>query len=147
MFRLSLLLLLGLAISGCESVSGRMQAKFSPVPPKVRMVAADRHSVYAAAQLAAKQMEFVVQRRSEADGFIEASSRIRPGDSVHSAQQFILEVQLREDADGRTEVALRLFELREGYGATDSGREQLREHGLYDSYFAALEQILRGKSS
>jgi hypothetical protein len=143
MNRLIPCLLLGLALAGCESVSERMQSRFSPVPPKVRVLAADRRTVYYAGQLAAKRMEFVLQRSSEADGFIEASSRIRPGDSVHSAQQFVLEVQLRDEADGRTEVALRLFELREGYGAADSGREQLREHGLYDSYFAVLERILQ----
>ena len=146
MFRLLPHLLLSLALSGCESVSERVQAKFSPVPPKVRTFAADQHTTYYAAQQAARQMEFIQHRGSEADGFIEASSRIRPGDRVNSAQQFVLEVQLGDGTDGRTEVALRLFELREGYGATDAGREQLREHGLYDSYFAVLERILQEKN-
>ena len=141
------LLLLGSLISGCDTVSERVHARFTPVPPKVRLFPADRHTVHDAAQQAAKQMEFILRRGSEADGFIEATSRIRPGDRVHSAQQFVLEIQLRDETDGRTEVAVRLFELREGDAMADSGREALREHGLYDSYFAALERILLEKNS
>jgi hypothetical protein len=53
-----------------------------------------------------------------------------------------LAVQLTAVTYTKTEVAVRLAELNEGQLSTGGGEVPLREHGLYSSYFDALERIL-----
>lgn len=139
-----LLSLLGVCVvlTGCESVPERMRERFTTVPAKTRVFTADKKMTYYAGQLAAKQTGFTLRRSSESDGTISAYSRIRPGDSVRAAQQFAMEIELREVTDTTTEVAMRLSELNEGQLSTGGGEVPLREHGLYSSYFDALERIL-----
>lgn len=142
MNKLLSLLLLCAGLTGCESMSERMQERFTAVPAKMRVFEASKKTVYSAGQLAAKQTGFTLQRSSESDGTISAYSRIRPGDSVRAAQQFTLAVRLTAVTDTTTEVAVRLSELNEGQLSTGGGEVPLREHGLYSSYFDALERIL-----
>lgn len=143
MSKLLTLLLLCAILAGCEAMSDRIQARVSAVPAKRKTFPADIHTVYSAAQLAVRQIGFTLSRSSEADAFIEGFSRIRPGDSVHATQQFTIEVRMSASGDTGTEVAVRLTELREGASPADAGEQVLREHGLYASYYAALEQLLR----
>ncbi|MBI3887315.1 MAG: hypothetical protein HY302_16540 [Opitutae bacterium] len=141
------LLLLGIVLTGCESVTERVRERFAPVPPKTQVFAAGKKTVFSAALLAAKQTGFTLQRGSESDGTISAYSRVRPGDSVRAALQFTIEVQLTAVTDTTTEVAVRLAELREGELSTGGGEVPLREHGLYSSYFEALERNLAGQDA
>ena len=142
MTRLIALILLCPALTSCESMTERMQDHFAAVPPKTRVFEANKKAAYYAGQLAAKQAGFTLQRSSETNGTISAYSRIRPGDPVRAAQQFTLEVQLTALTETTTEVAVRLSELTEGQLSIGGGEVPLREHGLYASYFDALERIL-----
>lgn len=138
-----LFLLLACAVlTGCESMSERMQERFTAVPPKVQVFEAGKKEVFFAGKLAAQQIGFTLERSSESSGKISAFSRIRPGDSVRAAQQFTIDVQLTAITDTTTEVAVRLSELNEGDLRLGGGEVPLREHGLYSSYFDALQRAL-----
>ena len=147
MFRLITLLLLCAALTGCESLPERMRERFTTVAPKTQLFEANKHAVYAAGLAAVKQVGFTLQRSSESEGTISAYSRVRPGDAVRAAQQFTLAIKLTQITDTSTEVALVLAELTEADLRVGGGELPLREHGLYASYFAALEQILAGLSA
>ena len=113
MSKLLSLLLLCAVLTGCKSMSERMQERFAAVPPKTRVFEAGKKTVYSAGLLAAKQTGFTLQRISESDGTISAYSRIRPGDSVRAVPQFTLAVQLTVVTDTTAEVAVHLSELNE----------------------------------
>ena len=140
-------MLLCVTLVGCESLPDRMRERFTTVAPKTQLFTANKRTVFAAGLAAAKQIGFTLQRSSESKGTISAYSRVRPGDLVRAAQQFSFTIKLTQITDTSTEVALLLSELTEADLRIGGGESPLREHGLYASYFAALEQILVGQSA
>lgn len=142
MARLITLMLLCVTLVGCESLPDRMRERFTTVAPKTQLFTANKRTVFAAGLAAAKQIGFTLQRSSESEGTISAYSRVRPGDLVRAAQQFSFTIKLTPITDTSTEVALLLSELTEADLRVGGGEVPLREHGLYSSYFAALEQVL-----
>lgn len=134
---------------GCESGSmpQRMRERFSAPEPKTRIFDADARAVFEAAQLALRRLDFQVSRAAFAQGIVKGYSRLQPGDTFGKARQYTIDLHLTPLDQKRVEVAVVLREQAESgsfAGATDI---PLREHALYDSYFAAFEQALREKSS
>lgn len=144
-----LCLLTTAVFSGCDStdsVPHHMRERFAPPQPKTRIFEADARAIFEAAQLAVKRLDFQVSRAGFAQGLIKGYSRLQSGDTFGKARQLTIEVRLQPVDSTKTEVAVVLREQAESAsfaGATDL---PLREHALYDSYFAALEQALREKT-
>jgi hypothetical protein len=141
-----LLAAISLTLSGCDSVdaaSHRMRERFDAPQPKTRIFEADNRAVFEAARVAVKRLDFQVSKAAFAQGIIKGHSSLRSSDTFGKARQLSIDVALRSYDTGKTEVSVQLREQEESTsfaGATDL---PLREHALYDSYFAALEQALR----
>jgi len=78
-----------------------------------------------------------------AQGIINAHSRLQPAGTFGKAHQYTMEVRLQSLDPGKTDVSVVLREQEESTsfaGATDL---VLREHALYQSFFAAVERALK----
>ena len=142
---------LGLAASvllfaGCESgkaMPERMRDRFQAPQSKIKVFEVERPAVFDAALEAMRQLDFQISRAGMAQGIINAHSRLLPAGSFGKARQYTMEARLHSFEPGKTEVAVVLREQEESSsfaGATDM---PIREHGLYTSFFAALERVLK----
>lgn len=135
-----------LLLSGCDSMPDGMRQRVAP-QPQVRVYEADSHIVFDAAVRGAKQLGLKVTRSGAAQGIVRAISEIQPANALGEARQYSLEAKLQPLESGRTEVAVIVREQQESSsfaGATDI---PLRQHGLYDSYFAAIAASLASTAS
>jgi hypothetical protein len=136
---------LGLGLAGCDSVDslpGRVMERFEAPPPKVRVYAGEQRAVFEAAVGATKNIGFIVSRSGAAQGLIKAHSPLHPGNGFGVAKQYSFEIHVDSYEPGKTEVSVLLHVQEESEsfaGATDI---PVREHGLYESYFAALDGLL-----
>ena len=124
----------------------RMRDRFSAPQPKTQTFDADQRAVFEAAQTAMRRLDFQISRSGLAQGILNAHSHLQAGDSFGKARQYTLEVRLHSYEPGKTEVSAVLREQEESTsfaGATDL---PIREHGLYSSFFAALEQALKDRA-
>jgi hypothetical protein len=140
-FVLPLLLAVLFSGSGCDSLPTRMRDRLDP-QPQIRVYQADEKAVFEAARAAVGRIDFIVARAGQAQGLIKAHSPLRSSDTFGKARQYAMEVRIQSFDPGTTQVAVILREQEESAsfaGATDI---PLREHGLYDSYFAAIEATL-----
>jgi hypothetical protein len=134
-----------LATAGCESmdtVPTRVRERFEAPQPQVRTYEVNARTVFNAAVVAARRIDFRVLRSGAAQGTITAISRIQPGGSFGTGRQYAIDVHVRAVEPDRTEVAVVLREQEESTsfaGATDI---PVREHGLYGSYFDAIAREL-----
>lgn len=136
-----MVLLVAVVLAGCANVSRHWRERIDAAPAKTREFPGEFRAVYAAAQEAMRRIEFVVARTSMDDGIVAGYSRIQPGDPTRGARQWQLRAKLAEKPDGMIEIGLLMSELTEGgIGGAQEGR--VREHGLYDSYFDAVQQVL-----
>ncbi|MDD3181045.1 MAG: hypothetical protein PHQ04_11965 [Opitutaceae bacterium] len=136
-----------LMIAGCSSVS--LPKRFAAVPPQTRVIKSDAPQAYDAALAAAKQLGFRYVRGGPKTGELEAISEIQRGGPLLPARQFTIHVHLRAVSDTETEVAVLLHEVNEiaeGDFRSGATRQPLRDHGLYDAYFAGIEHVLGQKA-
>ncbi|HWA86803.1 MAG TPA: hypothetical protein VG710_11315 [Opitutus sp.] len=144
----SALLILSMAagLAGCDSIEAppSWHERFSP-EPQVRTYAGEQQAVFEAARAALRQIDFTITRSRAAQGVLEAHSALHAGNSFQGAQQFSMSVKVQaSDEPGKTDVSVLLREQEESSfgGATEV---PVGQHGLYDSFFAALEQALSPK--
>jgi hypothetical protein len=132
-------------LAGCESesFSDRVRNRFSEVPPKVQVFDGDTRTVYFAAQLAFKRLDYNLLRSSVADLRIEAASRINTSVAFRDSRQLIALIEIAQVGPNQSEVSMRLTEQMEGQGLGGASELPLREHGFYGTYYAVLEQVLR----
>lgn len=138
-----------LLFAGCDSLPARVQERFATVPPKTQVLTGAHRDVFYAAQGTLKRMDFQLSRTAEAQGIVNAFSRIRAGDGPRESRQYSLEIRLRDLGPSETEVSVLVREQIEGGLATGLGStdQPLRQHGLYDTFYAMLKQTLADKSS
>jgi hypothetical protein len=135
-------------LTGCESMSSRMQERFTPVPPHTRVFAAGRKVVYEAAQQAVKNVGLQLGRKSFAEGRIEGYAAIRSGDNnTRDARQTTIDIRLFETDALETRVELLVNEQTEGDFPGGVSKQGVREHSLYELYFTALQQVLAEKGA
>jgi hypothetical protein len=152
MKRASILLsaLISFFVSGCESgsvVPSRMRERFQPAQPKTQIFQGEQPAVFEAARAALRRLDFQTTRAGAAQGLLNAHSRLQASDAFGKARQYVIEVRVRALEPGSTEVSAVLREQEESSsfaGATDL---VLKEHGLYTSFFAAVEQVLRQQNN
>lgn len=138
------LAIVGLCFTGCESISARMAERFDTVPPQTREYPADQKAIFQAVSKALKRMDFVVTRSALAQGIVEAKSSIRDTATFGAGRQFIFEIRLHGADAQSAHIDVRLTELLEGDFKAGATGKTLRVHGLYDSFFAQVDQALRG---
>jgi Flp pilus assembly pilin Flp len=129
-------------LAGCDSMSTRVEDRFTAVSPHTRVFAAGMKAVYEAAQRAVKNVGLQVGRKSIGEGRIEAYAGIRGGDEVRDTRQTALNIRLFETDDGDTRVELLVSENTEGKFPGGVSKQDLREHSLYELYYTALQQVL-----
>lgn len=141
---LSFLLLGAFALlAGCESMSTRMTERFASVPPHTRIFAADQKAVYYAALTTVRKVGLQPGRTSIAKGSIDGYAPIRSGTATSDARQTTLEIRLFETEAVETRVELLVWEHTEGGFPGSVSEQALREHSLYEIYYAALQQVLQ----
>lgn len=129
--------------SGCDSVSSRISERFEGVPPKTRAYQTEEKVVFESAQVALKKLDFQLSRTAIAQGIVDGRSRIHQGETFRDAKQYAIEIRLRTPEPGWTTTEVLIREQQESADFAGATNIALREHGLYDSFFAALEQTLR----
>lgn len=142
----SFLVLFVLLLAGCENVSDNVRDRFSPVPPKVRQFEGDLRTVFTAAQLAFKRLDFVLTDSSGAPSRLEASSPIDTNDALGDARQLVADLKFHSGGEGKTEVEMLLSRQVSSGSLAGSGAQDLREHGFYETFFATLQDVLQERS-
>lgn len=124
-------------------MSDRVNERFSAAPAQEREIESPRPAVYGAAVTALKRMGLTVARAAEAQGVVLARTQIVRDEAFREVVQYEFEVRVREYGEGATKISVWVREHVEG-GLTTGGVsiQSLRNHGLYDSFFATLEQVL-----
>jgi len=141
-------LVVALSFTGCASVKSRVHDRFDRVPPRTQVFGGTQREVFYATQGVLKAMDFQLSRTGESQGIVNAFSRIRAGDGPRESRQYTLEVRLSNLGPNETEVAVLVKEqieggLASGVGATD---QPLRQHGLYEVFYANLKKALADKA-
>lgn len=134
-----------LGLTGCESLSDGMSGTFTKVPPQARRVEVDQKQVFFAAQSALKRLDFVVTRSAQAQGIIEAHSGLRDTAVFGASRQFTASIRVRGVEGDSTEVTILLHEQSEADFKGGVSNRALREHGLYDSFFEHLDNVLQAQ--
>ena len=129
-------------LAGCESMSSRVEERFSPVAPHTRIFAANRKAVYEAGQQAVKNVGLLLGHSSFAQGRIEGYAPIRSGNATSDTSQTTIEVRLSETGPEETQVDLLVWDHTEGKFPGGVSEQAYREHSLYGTYFTALQQVL-----
>ena len=136
------LLLLGLLLGGCESMSSRMSERFTKVPPHTRVFPVEQRLVYVAAQQAVKRTGLLISHASAGEWTIKGYAPIRSGDVAQDARQTTIEIRLFETADMETRVEVLVWENSEGAFPGGVSEQALAEHSLYQLYFDALQNVM-----
>jgi len=134
-------------LAGCESMRESMRDRFSPMPPKVRVVQGDTKQVFAAARLAMARLGFEMVRGGPAQGELEGLTRIGGGNDLYSSRQRDMTVHLEPLGDGRVEVRVVMQEIEEDRYSKLSNpatSTPVRESAVYDAFFDDLERQLQG---
>jgi len=141
------LLGLVLGVAGCESgdaISEHISERIAP-QPKTQTFDGDQRVVFDAAVAAVKAIDFRVTKAGAAQGLVQGISDIMGANTAGGARQFTIEVRVRSYDAKTSEVAvlLRIQEESQAFsGATDL---PLKDHALYESFFEALQQALKGQ--
>ena len=138
-----LLFAVAVLVAGCESMSTRIAGRFTKVPPHARIFAADKKMVYYAAQTAVRKAGLRLGRTSIAQRSIDGYAPVRSGTATSDARQTTIEIRLFETETLDTRVELLVWEHTEGGFPGSVSGQALREHGLYEIYYAALQQVLQ----
>ncbi|MDI1249913.1 MAG: hypothetical protein PSV13_13700 [Lacunisphaera sp.] len=128
-------------LAGCESMPGRVQDRFSVVPPKTQTFAVAQEKAYPAAQLAFKRLDFMLTRHNPSR--LEAVSRINSSAAFADARQLVVNVHLQESGPGQTDVELTLREEVSSKAVGGTRQQAMREHSFFGLYFATLQQVLQ----
>ena len=144
----TLFLSLGLAAlalnTGCSYLPTRVSERFEPAPAQERVLVQERARVYAAVERTMERMRFRLARTAEAQGVVRGRSQIVSNEAFAEKIQYEIEVNVREFGPTETKVSVWLREQIEGGLTTDGGSiKSLRTHGLYDTFFSILEQVLK----
>jgi hypothetical protein len=144
----TLFLSLGLAAlsfnAGCSYLPTRVSERFESAPAQERVLTHERAKVYAAVQQTLERMRFRLARTAPAQGDMLGRSQIVSNEAFAEKIQYEIEVNVREFGPTETKVSVWVREQIEG-GLTTEGVsiKSLRTHGLYDTFFLSLEQVLR----
>ncbi|MFA6960343.1 MAG: hypothetical protein WC205_06315 [Opitutaceae bacterium] len=134
-----------LLLAGCESVRNDfttgVREKFTGPSYIRRVVPGESASVFAAARASAEQLGFRITRSGPAQGVIDGVSGLASDDRLRGSRQRTVKVRLSPASEGGIEVAVLFTEVVEDDFTTGAGQgteSSLRNHPLYDAFFAGL---------
>ena len=142
-------------LSGCDSLADASQSvreKFSP-PQAIRAktLSAPQRVVYEAVKSAAATMGFRQTRGGPAQGEFEAVGGVGAGESLGSARQVALVVQLRSTLeDNETIVSVRFTEILEDNASSRRGmatETTMKDTPLYEVFFRNVQQALGARNT
>ncbi len=136
------------AVTGCDTfqkANDKFWAKNSGNDfQKTQTFEAAPEKVFQAAKSALDALSFKADRVATAQGVLDATRRLLPGDNVREARQLTMRVKV-DGAPGGAQVSVVIREITDtnfnehtAMGTTKS----LSESSLYDLYFAAINQEL-----
>ena len=146
--RFLLVLAAALTWAGCGSVGSmpeRVTQRFSAPVPQERVYEVSDGDVFASAQEALTRLGYQLTRTAQAQGILQAQSRLLPTERFGSSDQYQFEIRIRGLDGGAASVSVVLYEQSEGQFRAGATSTPLREHGRYDSFFATLEQVMKEK--
>lgn len=132
-----------LLLAGCESIS--VPDRFAAVPPQVVTVNGNVDEVYLAAQKAFKRLDFAVTHAVM--GRVEAASAIKTSVAFGDSKQVVARVRITEADPGKSEVQLSVSEEVSSKSLGGTRQQALREHSLFQIYFATLQQVLQERAT
>mgnify|MGYP003657780664 CR=1 FL=1 len=139
------LLAMMLGLAGCESIGERLQAKFTPEPPRVKLFTAEYEQVFDATKLVLSEMGYRSIRGRVSSRKLTAVGRVNTNDALSGASQISVKVEFVETMPGETEMQVWLTEVVEdqftqsgGYGTQMPIRGDL----LYNMLFRGVELAL-----
>jgi len=131
-----------LAMVGCDSIGDRLQAKFTPQPPRIKVVPADYAEVFAVTKRVLSEMGFRSIRGREGAMKLTGVSRVNSNDAMSGASQITVKVVFTEAIPGETELQVWMTEVVEdqftqsgGYGT----QMPLQGELLYNMLFRGVE--------
>jgi hypothetical protein len=130
-----------LTLAGCESMPTELRSRLEHAPKVTRVFAIDAEEVFYACQAALRRIEFTLSRTDRARGLVVGHSRMHSGGSFRDSWQFEMDLWISADESGQTKVGALLVEVLES-PASGSSRKAMVEHGLYDTFFEALNSEL-----
>lgn len=140
------LLAVMIGLSGCESIGERLQARFTPEPPRVELFTSDYEQVFDATKLVLSEMGFRSIRGRASSRKLTGVSRLNANDALSGASQISMKVEFVETMPGETEMQVWITEVVEdqftqsgGYGT----QRPIRGDLLYNMLFRGVELILK----
>lgn len=141
------------AFSGCSTVKDSqigesVREKFSGPQYHTYVIHADQRRTYDAAKAALRPMDFRFLNGGPNQGKISAINGISSDNNMRSAYQVSLDVRLNPVVDG-TEVAALFSHISEDDSVKRLGTatiDPIRENGIYDNYFAHIEEALAAQA-
>jgi hypothetical protein len=137
------------ALCGCDSISKAGSAVREKIAlreqPRTHTFKAGQRATYEAARAAVDQMGLRFVHGGPAQGKLEAVSGVSSNDSLRSARQITLKLQLKEVVEGMTEASLVLSEIIESDSRGSAGMgtgAQLNDTPLYEVFFRNVQQAL-----
>jgi len=129
-----------LLLAGCASMPDR----FATVPPEVQIVDGDVEEVHAAAQKAFRRLNLNVIRAPM--GRVEAASAINTSETFGDSRQIVARLKITPAETGKSSVELTVTEEVGSSSVGGTRQQALREHSLFQLYFATLQQVLRERT-
>lgn len=139
------LILIALAVAGCESAPGEVHGRLGPAPATTRTFQADPRTIYDAARASLAHMEFRVTGGGPAQGKIKAVSGLSNNDSPNTTRQISISVEITPSGDGGSEVSAELKEAIEEDSQNRQGfatETRLRDTPYYDVFFNGIAEAL-----
>lgn len=142
-----LLAALCLSLAGCETtrheVADRVSEKFTGPTFVRRVYAAEPRLVFDQARAIIERLGFRVTKAGPTQGVLEGVSGLASDDHLRGTRQLKVKIRLTPTLDSGTEVAVLFTEIIEAdfdKGAGQGTETSLRNHPLYESFFAGLNQ-------
>ncbi len=135
-----------IGLSGCESIGERLQARFTPEPPRVKLFPSEYEQVFAATKVVLSEMGYRSIRGRASSRKITGVSRVNANDALTGASQITVKIEFMETMPGETEMQVWMTEVVEdrytqsgGYGTQMPIRGDL----LYNMLFRGVELMLK----
>ena len=138
-----------LVLGGCETTRhdmvARVSEKFTGPTYARRVYANDSRAVFGAARATVERLGFRITKAGATQGLLDGVSGLASDDHLRGSRQLSVKIRLVPSIEGGTEVAVLFTEIIEADfdKAAGQGTEtSLRNHPLYESFFAGLNQLL-----
>jgi hypothetical protein len=135
-----------LGLNGCESIGERLQARFTPEPPRVKLFTSDYEQVLTVTKQVLSEMGFRSIRGRASSRKLSGVSRVNANDALSGASQISVKVEFIETMPGETEMQVWMTEVVEDQFTQSGGyatQMPIRGDLLYNMLFRGVELMLK----